>query len=190
MASIPETDLARERSDIGVVNWPPWPDARHRAIRKTTAEKTANRVGGDLRVHPHIRHDHSGEGVADEHRRARLRRDRPPRGLRRFARRTHRPTFKNPKAALLLDLETQLFEALALSKDRGLRKSALRFGEACAIHKPVKGTNPRAGSFPDSPSALLPLYLDINEPDRVLVNGEIDSNYGSFLAHHKAGLVG
>jgi hypothetical protein len=37
--------------------------------------------------------------------------------------------------------------------------------------------------------ALL-FYLDVNEPDRVFVNGEIDSNYGSFLAHHKAGLIG
>jgi len=31
--------------------------------------------------------------------------------------------------------------------------------------------------------------VNVNEPDRVLVNGEIDSNYGSFLAHHNSGLV-
>ena len=37
-------------------------------------------------------------------------------------------------------------------------------------------------------SAPLVFCVDGNEPDRV--NGEIDSNYGSFLAHHNSGLVG
>ena len=59
--------------------------------------------GGDLRVHPHIRHDHSGEGMADEHRRARLRRDYPPRGLRRLMQRGQRILNTRAVDALLLE---------------------------------------------------------------------------------------
>jgi hypothetical protein len=68
-----------------------------------------------------------------------------------------------------------------------IARCALRFGEACAIHSRSRATHP---PFPGGFSAPLLFSLDVNEPDRVLVNGEIDSNYGGFLAHHNSGLVG